>query len=253
MKRTERQHLKQDELTMQLLRARAVVEERRREVTAAVVAIVIVGAALLGYMGWRARVQSRSYALLAEATAVQDARIAAPPPAPATTPASTPPAPTPVATAGEFPNERARSEAAVVKFRAVADSYPSTDAGLYARYQQAALLMSLDRPADAITAYQELIKHGGDGVYSQMARLGLAEAQVRAKQFEPAINALKELAQRKDGPLPIDGVLIQLGRAYLDAGRITEAQQTFNRVVEEYPDSPYNGEARKQLESLKKT
>ena len=233
---------------MQLLRARAVVEERKREVTAAVVAIVIVGVALLAYVGWRAHVQSRSYALLAEATAVQDARVAAQPTAGATAPA-----PSPVATAGEFPNERARSEAAIAKFRTAADSYPSTDAGLYARYQQAALLMSLDKAPDAIAAYQELIKRGGDGVYAQMARLGLAEAQVRAKQYDPAINALKELAQHKDGPLPIDGVLIQLGRAYMDAGKTTEAQQTFNRVVQEYPDSPYSGEARKQLDSLQKT
>jgi outer membrane protein assembly factor BamD (BamD/ComL family) len=60
------------------------------------------------------------------------------------------------------------------------------------------------------------------------------------------------LAQRKDGPLPIDGILMQLGRAYLDAGRPNDAQQTFNRLVEEFPDSPFNAEARRQLESLKK-
>ena len=34
---------------------------------------------------------------------------------------------------------------------------------------------------------------------------------------------------------------MQLGRTYLDAGKRTEAQQTFNRLVDEYPDSPFNG------------
>jgi len=249
MKRTERKHLKQDELTTQLLHARAVIEERRREVTAGVIAVVIVAIALLGYLGWRQHVQSRSYALLAEATAVQDAPVAPPAPPAGTASATPPPPPAP----GSYPNERARSEAALAKFRAAADAYPSTEAGLYARYEQAALLMALDRPTDAIPAYQELIKRDSDGVYGQMARLGLAEAQVRAKQYDPAINSLKELAQRKDGRLPIDGVLIQLGRAYLDAGKTAEAQQTFNRVLQEYPESPYSGEARKQLDSLKKT
>ena len=86
-----------------------------------------------------------------------------------------------------------------------------------------------------------------------MARLGLAEAQARAGQYDQAINAFKELAQRKDGPLPIDGILMQLGQTYLEAGKKADAQQTFNRLVEEYPNSPYTAEARQQLDSLKKT
>ena len=93
----------------------------------------------------------------------------------------------------------------------------------------------------------------GDGIFGQTARLSLADAQARAGQYEQAINTFKELAQRKDGPLPIDGILMHLGRTYLDAGKRAEAQQTFNRLVEEFPTSPYTAEARQQLDSLKKT
>jgi outer membrane protein assembly factor BamD (BamD/ComL family) len=46
---------------------------------------------------------------------------------------------------------------------------------------------------------------------------------------------------------------MQLGRTYLEAGKSTEAQQTFNRVVQEFPESPFSGDARKELESLKKS
>jgi TolA-binding protein len=85
-----------------------------------------------------------------------------------------------------------------------------------------------------------------------MARLGLAEAQVRAGQYDAAITTFKDLAQRKDGPLPVDGILMQLGRTYLEAGKKADAQQTFNRIVEEYPESPFTGDARKEIDSLKK-
>ena len=115
------------------------------------------------------------------------------------------------------------------------------------------MLMALGRPADAAVCYQDVVKHAGNTIYSQMGQLGLAESHARAGQYDQAINGFKELAQRKDGTLPIDGILMQLGRTYRDAGKRADAQQTFNRLVQEYPDSPFSAEARKELDSLKKT
>ena len=91
--------------------------------------------------------------------------------------------------------------------------------------------MTLGNLAGATSAYQEVIRTAGDGINGQMARLGLAEAQARAGQYDQAINTFKEMAQLKDGPLPIDGILMQLGRTYRDAGKRADAQQTFNRLV----------------------
>jgi TolA-binding protein len=85
-----------------------------------------------------------------------------------------------------------------------------------------------------------------------MARLGLAEAQASAGQYDRAIDTFKELALRKDGSLPIDGILMQLGRTYRDAGKKSDAQQTFNRLVDEFPDSPFTVDAKRELENLKK-
>ena len=242
MKRTERHHLKDNVLATRILHVREVMEAHKREVTAAVIAIAVVGTIAIGYFVWRERTHTRAHALLAAAFIVRDARIA-PPEAPGA----------PAAAAPTYPDERARAEAALGKFQAAADAYPSTDAGISARYQQAALLMALGRPVEAAVAYQDVIARGGDGIYAQTARLGLAEAQGRAGQFDQAIDGFKALAQRKDGTLPIDGILMQLGRMYRDAGKREDAQQTFNRLVEEYPDSPYTADARRELESLKKT
>jgi len=241
MKRTERHHLKENELERIALQARETVEARRREITAAIIALVVVGAAAIGYFVWHDRTESRAHALLADALAVQQVRVG-PPAAPGT--------PNPTAS---FPTERDRAQAALAKFKLAADRYPSTDAGIYARYQVAVTEMTLGDPAAAAAAYQAVIQHGGGSIYTQMARLGLAEAQARSGQYDQAIDTFKELSQRKDGPLPVDGVLMQLGRTYLQAGKRTEAQQTFTRLVEEYPDSPFNADAKKELDGLKKT
>ena len=241
MKRTERHHLKENELRNLARQAGRTVSERRKETTGLVAIVVAVGALALGYVGWREHVQTKAHGLLAEAMAVQDARVG-PPPAPGTP-----------AGGLYFPTERERSQAALTKLKIAADAYPSTDAGIYARYQEGATSLALGSTPGAIAAYEQVIKEAGDGFYGQMARLGLAEAQAHAGQYDTAINTFKDLAQRKDGPLPVDGILMQLGRTYLDAGKRADAQQTFNRLVEEYPESPFTGDARKEIETLKKT
>jgi hypothetical protein len=51
--------------------------------------------------------------------------------------------------------------------------------------------------------------------------------------------------------LPVDGVLMQLGRAYHLAGKRDEALQTYQRIIDEFPDSVFVTEARRATDSLK--
>jgi len=212
MKRTERHHLKKNEFEVLTLQALDALGANRREITT--VAIVLAVIAIVGgsYWGWHQYRQDKAHALLADAMVVQEARVG--PPADATGAAGM-----------TFPTERERSEAAVKKYKIAADAYPSTDAGIFARYQEASLDVSLGNTAEAIRAYQAVIDQAGDAIYGQMAKLGLAEAYARSGQFEQAITSFKEMAQRKDGQLPVDGILMQLGRTYRDAGKTADASR----------------------------
>jgi TolA-binding protein len=239
MKRAERHHLKENELQRAATEVRRFYSERHQEASWIFAVAGAVAVVALGYFFWREHVQSRAHELLAQATTVQDARIAVP---------GAPDA------KGTFPTERARLQAAVVKFKAAADAYPSTDAGLFARSQEAAGQLALGNPALAIAAYQDVIKRAGSSsIYAQTARLGLAEAQARGGQYDQAISTFRDLAQRKDGSLPVDGILMQLGRTYRDAGKRADAQVTFNRIVQEFPDSPFTQDAKRELETLNKS
>src|SRR5262245_61822045 len=240
MKRAERHHLKENELQNLARHARDAYESKKRETTMTVVVVAAVAAVAIGYIAWRETVQGRAHALLAEALTVQDARI------------GPPPAPGQPETGPRFATERERAQAALTKLKTAADAYPSTDAGIYARYQEGVTQMALGNPSGAVAAYQQVIDKSGNGIYGQMARLGLAEAQARAGQYDQAIKTFQEMSQRKDGPLPVDGILMQLGRTYLEAGKRTEAQQTFSRLVDEFPQSPFSGDARRELDGLKK-
>lgn len=241
MKRTERHHLKENELANLAVSARETLASRGQQLTlivAAVVALVVVAG---GYYWWSGRTSSRADALLADAMKLDDARIG-PPAAPGT----------PGAGGLTFISERERHQAALTKFKIVADEYPSTPAGIFGRYREAATFMALGSVESAGKSFQMVIDQDGDGLYGRMAKLGLAEVQAQTGQDDPAIATFKELSQQKDGPLPIDGVLMRLGRTYLDAGKRTEAEQTFNQLIAEYPESPFAADARRELDTLKR-
>ena len=184
--------------------------------------------------------QGKARALLADAMTVAEARIG-PPPAPG-------------APAGGlyFPPSASARRRRSSSSRSPAMRYPSTDAGIYARYQEAATSLALGNSMQAAGVFQQVIDKAGDGFYGQMARLGLAEAQARAGQYDQAITAFKEMSQRKDGPLPVDGILMQLAKTYLEAGKRADAQQTFTKLVDEYSGVAVH-ERRQGARDLKKT
>lgn len=241
MKRTERHHLKENELAHLAASARGALEQRGSQLTRIAIVVVVLLVAVIGYTVFRNSSQSQAGRLLGEAMAVQDARVGAPdvPGAPTTGGAS-------------YPNEREKTQAMLTKFKGVADQFPETDEGAFARYRQAGAHMALGNAKDAAAAYEQVIATAGDGIYGQMAKLGLAEAQALSGEYDKAIDTFKTLSANKDGALPVDGLLLRLGRIYREAGKTADAEQTFNRLVQEFPDSQFVSDARRELDAIKK-
>jgi len=244
MKRTERHRLKENELAHTLARVNDALSKSGREIGFAIVGLLVVAAVSGGYFIWRGRTEAAGGALLAEALTIAEAPVV--PPAPPPQPGATPPAPPP----NSYPTEQAKLEAALPKFLDVVGRYPSTDAGLTARYQAACILAELGRAAEAQVKYQEVIDRDSSGIYGQMARLGLANLEVAGGQFDRAITIYKELTADRETRLPLDGILMQLGHAYARAGKTSDARQTFTRVVDEFPQSLYAPQAKQELAKL---
>jgi TolA-binding protein len=239
MKRTERHHLKENEVAEWLIGAKTWYEANAKLVTYGGVVLVVVAAAILATLAYRQMTAGRATAMLAEALSVAEAPVAAP----AAPEAGKPPVQRP----GTYPTDRARLEAALPKLLAVANAYPGSDAGIMARYRAASALVAVGRVADGIQRYKEVVERG-KGPYQVMARMGLAEAQLVAGQFDQAIGSFKDVAALNSEEAPGDGVLMQLARAYQLAGKTDDARKTFRRVVDEYPQSPYVSDARRQAQ-----
>jgi predicted negative regulator of RcsB-dependent stress response len=248
MKRKERQHLKENELAHSIESARDFLETRQRQITGVVVGVVVVAAAVIGFVVYRQQTQSRGSDLLAEAMVALNARVV---PAGATGEDNLPAAAT-LGAIGTFSTEEAKLNAALPKLKAAADAYPDSAAGITARYHLAGALAALGKHQDAIKEYDDVAsRSGASSLYGRMARLGKADTQAHSGQVDAAIATWKEMSATESDDLPVDAILIELARAYVQKGNTEEARKTFNQIVEKHPNSPYLGEARTELENLK--
>jgi TolA-binding protein len=236
MKGSERHRLKENELSHVLGDATVKLQENRSTVglVAGIIALVLVAG--IGYWAWTTRSENRAQTLLGDAIVIMQAPIEEP--KPGAKPGVT-----------GYPTVQARAEAALAKFGEVYNAYPSTDAGIAARYYAAAALAMLGRHAEAAARFQETVDQAGENTfYGRMARLGVVEANAQAKKYDEAISAAQALVNNtSDDTIPRDALLMELGRVQVAAGKKAEAKQTLDKVIADFPESPYIEEAKRML------
>jgi tetratricopeptide (TPR) repeat protein len=245
MKTAQRRQLKHNEVADTLQDVYARLESNRKTISAVLIAVIVVGGAAAAMMFVSGQKNDKAAVMLAAAVTVTEAQVVPPVQG---VPGQPPPPPPP---AGSYPSEAARTEAALPKFLAAADAYPSTESGISARYRAASLLATLGRAAQAREQFQKVIEADGRGLYGRMSQLAMARLDVQDKKYDPAIATLRELSLDAKGDLPIDAILTELGRACLAAGKPTDARQALERVTTEFATSPYAADARKLLDSIK--
>jgi TolA-binding protein len=246
MKSQECHKLKENAFANTVVHAREALTSRQRDITWAVVVVVALLAIVGGYTWWRQSASSRGTDLFASALAVYQAPVV---PLPPPTPGGAPPVQQP----GTYLTDQSKLEAALPKFIEAADKYPATPSGIAARYHAASILATLGRYGEAEQRFQEVVSRAGSTLYARTGRLGLAEVQVAQKKFDNAITIYTEMSRDTSSQMPVDGVLMQLGRACALAGRKEEAVRAFTRVTEEFPTSLYAADAKRELEDVRKS
>jgi predicted negative regulator of RcsB-dependent stress response len=239
MKAGERHHLKTNEFAVRLARATEWAATNRDKLMLGAAAIVVIIVAIAGYSWYRGNTTDKAEALLGAAMTTYEAPIVPAPTVPGATQEQ-----------GTYPTETARSEAALASFQKIIDEFPSTSAAVAARYHRACALMALRRLGEAEAGFQAAAAEAGSSVFGPMSKLGQASVLVSGKQFDKGLPIFEALAADRDGMLPVDGVLMQLGRAYEQAGKAAEAKTTYKRVVDEFPESTYVSQARQELTKL---
>lgn len=236
--RLTRKEIKRNELVDAVGRSVEYAESHVRTIVYAIGGVVLLaaaGAAVYFFMGSR---QKGANEALAAATKVYQA--------PVTATGAKPDDPV----APSFSTEAARRARAKELLEKVRDGYGMTDAADLAGLYLAQIAAAEGRLDEARELWTDFVDEHGDSILAGEARLnliGLDRQQGKAEQVVQELNAM--LGEGKS-PLPQDVILAELGKTLEQVGRPQEAVQVYQRILDEFPQSPYRQEAQQKVSTL---
>jgi tetratricopeptide (TPR) repeat protein len=234
-----KQQIKQDDLVTGVEQAAGFVKTHQQEAKWTVAAILLAVLAVGGFTWYRNSREREASRALDAALETYHAPVAS----------ATAPKDAPV----KFASDAERLKKAVGEFDGVGRRYGSMAAGRRARYYAALCRSELGESVEAEKALTELAKGDRSEIESGLARLALADLFRRTGRFDQAITGYQQLSDEQDGAVPRDHVLMALSGTLEDAKRLPEAGAAYRRVAEEFPQSPYAGEARQRADFLQGT
>lgn len=222
MKRSERHHLKQNELVTGVGGVTVWVVENRRQVTNA--SLAIVGGALLlgGFLTYRS--QQVEAGNIAFASAMQQFRAPVVREATEDRPAIS------------HATERERFETSLVQFQDVADAYANYDVGRRATYYKGVCDVGLEN-YDAAAESFESVRGGSRDLLYYLAAVSLAGVKAENGDTAGAETLYLEVVNDVEAPLPKDQLIYTLGTMFEHAGNLESARKYYQRFEQEHPDS----------------
>jgi TolA-binding protein len=226
-KKITRKQLKRNELAETMGRTVDYVSHHRRGVTEGIVAAAILAALVAGFFLLRAYRENQAGRELSAGLAALDTPLAGQPAA--------------VSAPKTFPNAADRDKEADTRLSRAAD-HPGTAAG---------------SAASLILAARGKTQNAGE-VFARVSRDGKAEVAASAEidaarllasqgKKNEAIDRLKRAIQSPSSPAPRDALYFALGEIYEESGSASDARTIFQKLITDYPNSPYRNDARQKI------
>jgi predicted negative regulator of RcsB-dependent stress response len=236
--RLTRKEIKRDDLATVVGRSMDYAESHVRTLVYAIAGLLLLVALGVAFYFYRNNLQQGANEALAKAMAVYQAPIAATGAKPAD-----PSEPS-------FPTEAARQARAKELLQKVRDDFGSTSsadiAGLYLA-QIAAAEGKLD---EARELWADFVDDHGDSILAGEVRINLIDLDRKQGKGEQVLLELRSMLEKADAPLPQDVILSEIGKTLEQLKRPQEAVLSYQRIVDEFPQSPYHQEAQQKVTAL---
>ncbi len=230
-----RKEIKRDELATTIGSLAEIFEEHRRSLTIAAAALLLLALAVAGGVWFSHRREADSLTALAavqKAASAQSAEEAA----------------SGQSGAAPYATRQQRFQEVLRLADQVLLDHPSSDAARWASYYKAVALKELGSHDDALREVMPLTGSTQDEFVSASARVLQAQIQEAKGDLAGAAEAYGTLAASAPTRFPIDLALINQARLLEAQGRKEEAQEVYRRVSQDFPESPFAGEASRHLQ-----
>lgn len=229
-----RQDMKRDEVREWIVVAMDWIADHGKKILYGVAALVlaaIIASVVLFFLGRR---EDRAQAALADAVEIYAAPINAE-------------GADPEADSPSFPDEAARRARAKELFETVRTEHGSTSAAKIASVYLGEIAAADGDYDTARSLWQAFLEKEQDNVLAATVRLNLISLDRDAGKDGEVASRLRSTVDSLTGGLPPDTALFELGLSLERDGAVDEARTTFQRLVDDYPTSPYVPEARERL------
>lgn len=239
--RLTRKEIKRDDFAAAVGRSVEYAESHVRTIVYAVGGVLLLALLGVGIYYWRGHRQQEANQALAQAVKVYDAQVTATGAKP-----NDPDEPS-------FSTEAARRTRAKELLAKVRDDYGSTDAADVAGLYLARIAADEGRLDEARRLWSDFVDEHGGSLLASEARLNLVDLDRKQGKGEEVVQELRAMLEKGDAPLPQDVILNELGKTLEQLHRPQEAIQSYQRILDEFPQSPYRMEAQQKISTLDPT
>ena len=233
MDRATRHQIKHDKFVDDVGSAYTYVQSHRRPVLWAILGGIAAVALVVAFVLYQRTEESRAQERLAEGIEIIDAPLES---------QASPETPGP-----KYKTEQEKLTKAQPIFEEVVSKYSGTDAADIADLFLARLAAQRGDVASARPKLEQFVREHADHILAGAAQRSLYEIRLSGGEATQVIADLeKELAAEKS-LMPDDVILALLAVAHEQTGNTAKAREAYQRIVNEFPDSPYTIDAQRKL------
>jgi tetratricopeptide (TPR) repeat protein len=149
-----------------------------------------------------------------------------------------------------FPTDTGRRARAKELLDKVHNSYGSTDAGDVAGLYLGEIAADEGRLDDARKLWNDFVDSHKGTMLGAEARVNLLALDRKQGKGEQVVKELQGMLEKGDTPLPQDLILHELATTQEQLHRPQDAIQSYQRIVDEFPQSPFRSDAQQKVAAL---
>lgn len=233
MDRVTRYKIKHDKFVQDVESAAGYVRSHSRPVVWGLVGGIVLIALIVGYVIFQRTEEGRAQQRLSEAIAILDAPLES--------------QAAPDATGPKYKTEQEKFSKAQPIFQEVAQKYGGTDAADVAELYLARIAAERGDVAAARPKLEQFVREHSGHILAAAAKRSLYDMRLAAGETKQVLADLEQELNDEESLIPDDVVLALQAQALERSGDLAKAKEKYQRIINEFPDSPYTIDAQRKL------